>query len=268
MNATLPCHWPSEDLWQAVFPLLPGFTVEVLAQVDSTNAELMRRARAGQNSPTLLIAEHQSAGRGRLGRVWSSEDEAGAAGLTFSLGLPLQPRDWSGLSLAVGLSLAHSLHPSVGLKWPNDLWLNERKLGGILIETAAVAGAAPRQVVIGVGLNLRSPHLAGLSTPAVGLDTLEPQADAQAVLRRLALPLVQALLAFERHGFAPLQATFAARDVLHGRAVQLSDGTQGVALGVDVDGALRLQTPTGVQRVTSAEVSVRPATQTPVAQEP
>src|SRR6187399_674407 len=145
-------NWGGESLWEAVAPVLPGFTVEILPEVDSTNSELMRRARAGQLEPVLLVAERQTAGRGRLGRAWQA---APGESLTFSLGLPLAPADWSGLSLAVGVSLAESLHPRVRLKWPNDLWLDERKLAGILIETASFGdGAGRRQAVIGVGINI------------------------------------------------------------------------------------------------------------------
>ncbi|MFZ3125431.1 MAG: biotin--[acetyl-CoA-carboxylase] ligase, partial [Acidovorax sp.] len=107
-SATPPIRWPAEAIWEAVSPLLPGFTVEVLPTIDSTNTELMRRARAGRCEPTLLVAEQQTAGRGRLGRAWQSD--AGAS-LMMSLGLPLAPRDWSGLSLAVGVSVAESLQP-------------------------------------------------------------------------------------------------------------------------------------------------------------
>ena len=89
--------WPAEAVWEAVSPLLPGFTVEVLPEIGSTNSELMRRARAGCMEPVLLVAEQQTAGRGRLGRGWASQ--AGES-LTFSLGLPLAPADWSGLSTA------------------------------------------------------------------------------------------------------------------------------------------------------------------------
>ena len=96
-------RWPAEAIWEAVSPQLPGFSVEILPQVDSTNSELMRRARAGQTDAVLLVAETQSAGRGRLGRQWVSQR---GDSLTFSLGLPIAPQDWSGLSLAVGLSLA------------------------------------------------------------------------------------------------------------------------------------------------------------------
>ncbi|HVE54410.1 MAG TPA: biotin--[acetyl-CoA-carboxylase] ligase, partial [Ramlibacter sp.] len=111
-------RWPAEAVWEAVAPLVPGFTVEILPEVDSTNSELMRRGRAGRGEPVLLVAERQTAGRGRLGRAWQS---APGDSLTFSLGLPLAPADWAGLSLAVGASVAESLHPQVRLKWPNDL---------------------------------------------------------------------------------------------------------------------------------------------------
>ena len=68
-----PAHpWPAETIWEQVYPLLPDFTVEVLPEIDSSNSELMRRSRAGQSYPTLLVAERQTAGRGRMGRVWQS----------------------------------------------------------------------------------------------------------------------------------------------------------------------------------------------------
>ena len=164
-------QWPAEAIWEAVAPLLPGFTVEVLRELDSTNSELMRRARAGRTEPVLLVAEQQTAGRGRMGRDWQS---AAGASLTFSLGLPLAPADWSGLSLAVGTSVAESLNPAVRLKWPNDLWLDDRKLGGILIETASFGegGAGRRQAVIGIGLNIAPRPADGLSTPPAAVREL------------------------------------------------------------------------------------------------
>ena len=283
-----PVRWPAEAIWQAVVPHLPGFTVEVLPQVDSTNSELMRRCRAASlatlspsalGSPEapeaiLLVAEHQNAGRGRLGRQWQSQ--AGAS-LTFSLGLPLQPANWSGLSLAVGVSLAESLEPANGkpptlqLKWPNDLWLGQRKLGGILVETASWGDQ--RYVVIGVGLNVTPPEqdFSAVSTspdgdpqtlppmPATSLQALWPGVDAAWALQTVAAPLVQAVLDFEREGFAPFRARFAARDALAGRLVKLSDGTQGTACGVGAHGALSVQTQSGRQEISSLEVSVRPA---------
>ena len=251
-------RWPAEAIWEAAAPLLPGFTVEVLRETDSSNTELMRRARAGRPEPVLLVAEAQTAGRGRLGRDWRS---APGASLTFSLGLPLAPADWSGLSLAVGVSVAESLHADVRLKWPNDLWLADRKLGGILIETASFGegSAGSRYAVIGIGINVLAAPTEGLSTPPAGVQELLPQADAAAVLERIALPLVRDVLAFERAGFAPFRARFAARDTLRDRPVTLSDGTSGTARGVGEDGSLLVHTAAGLQAISSSEVSVRPA---------
>lgn len=263
--------WPAEAIWEAVEPTLPGFTVEVLPQVDSTNSELMRRSRLGQTEPVLLVAEQQTAGRGRLGRQWQSQ--AGDS-LTFSLGLLLAPADWAGLSLAVGVCLAEALHPEVRLKWPNDLWLGDRKLGGILIETAtpvspasgvipAEAGAQgtlpQRFAVVGVGINLAPQSLDGLSTPPAALRELLPDIAAGQALLRIAEPLVRTLQAFETFGFAPFQARFNARDALRDRSVTLSDGTSGTAHGASETGALLVHTAHGMHAVTSSEVSVRPS---------
>jgi len=255
----LALNWPAEAIWEAVAPTLPGFTVEVLPSIDSTNTELMRRARAGQAEPVLLLAETQSAGRGRLGRAWqgATADDVGTT-LTFSLGLPLQLADWSGLSLAVGVSVVQSLHPDLQLKWPNDIWLHDRKLAGILIETASVG--AMRYAVIGVGINIAPRTASGLATPPAWLQELEPGIDAPAALLRVAAALVQAVQRFEAEGFAPFRAAFLRRDALAGRQVNLSDGTHGLAQGVDGSGALLVHTPAGLTRVSSSEVSVRPST--------
>ena len=286
---TPPIRWPAEAIWEAVVPSLEGFTVEVLPSIDSTNTELMRRFRGGpgaapQLEPVLLVAEQQTAGRGRLGRHWQSRR---GDSLTFSLGLPLQPVDWSGLSLVVGISLAESLDPAsnpedrgtrIGLKWPNDLWLQgpdgERKLAGILVETASLEGL--RYVVIGVGINIRAAAFGSTGTsaaavppatspmPGAGLEEVLPGIDAAQALLKVLPPLVQALQAFEQFGFAPFQARFARRDVLAGRAVRLSDGTTGDAHGVAENGALLVHTSAGMKEITSSEVSVRPIATAPI----
>ena len=300
-----PIRWPLEAIWEAVVPSLPGFTAEVVPSIDSSNSELMRRFKDSpfgssgsptlehRPEPTLLVAEQQTAGRGRLGRTWLSRR---GDSLTFSLGLPLQPADWSGLSLVVGISLADSLEPPgkqgqgnstapcIGLKWPNDLWLagnhgekgyNNRlhysKLAGILVETASWEGL--RYAVIGVGINIRPIELPGLAAQAVpaaldsiiaqpvppgNLQALLPELDAAQTLLRVLPPLVRAVQAFEQFGFAPFQARFARRDVLSGRAVTLSDRSVGTACGVGENGALLVHTPAGMKEITSLEVSVRP----------
>ncbi|WP_137922155.1 biotin--[acetyl-CoA-carboxylase] ligase [Hydrogenophaga sp. 2FB] len=259
----------AEALWEAVVPTLPGFTVEVLPSIDSTSSELMRRARAGLLEPVLLTAEEQTAGRGRLGKGWHSKP---GQSLTFSLALPLAPVTWAGLSLAVGVSLAQSLHPDIRLKWPNDLWLQQRKLGGILVETASHgdASAGLRMVVIGVGINIARPDTAaveaqrpeGATTMAAmapaGLAEVLVGITAGEVMERVVPALVRDVLAFASQGFGAFAQRFAQLDALQGLAVQLSDGTRGTACGVDDSGALQVLTDRGMQPVTSAEVSVRP----------
>ncbi len=261
--AALAARWRLAELSQALAATAPACAVEVVAQIDSTNSELMRRARQAPAAQVLLVAERQTAGRGRLGRNWHSNAPAppgtGGAGqqaLTFSIGLPYAPRNWSGLSLAVGVAVAGALHPAVGLKWPNDLWLHERKLAGILIETGVVG--ASRHLVVGVGLNILAPQAAGLATPPAWLQELLPDIDAPVALLRLAPVLLQTLRRFEARGFAPWRDAFAARDVLRERPVHLSDGSGGTACGVDEDGALLVRDGGALRRVSSAEVSVRP----------
>ncbi len=258
----------AEAVWEAVAPQLPGFTVEVLPSIDSTSSELMRRARNGLMEPVLLTAEQQTAGRGRLGKGWHSKP---GHSLTFSIALPLAPSSWSGLSLAVGVSLAQSLHPEVRLKWPNDLWLQQRKLGGILVETASHGDAAQgqRMVVIGVGINIARPEASAVAALVPEGSTVAAMAPAGLAevrmgitpgeaLERVVPPLVQDVLAFASQGFAAFAQRFATLDALQGLAVRLSDGTQGTACGVNPDGALLVLTGDGMQTVTSSEVSVRP----------
>ena len=294
-----PIRWGAEALWQQLVPLLPGLSVEVVARALSTNTSLLERARAtpdvrdntSANSadvvvrrsvesgafgrravdlqPCLLVAEHQSAGRGRQGRSWQSLP---GASLTFSLGLPLAATDWSGLSLAVGVALcealepAHSAGPQIGLKWPNDLWLMDgplhgaatgRKLGGILIET--VAAGTQRLVIIGVGLNVLPFDVAEANTGFAALHELDAATTAPTVLAKIALPLVRALQQFEREGFAAFAERFAARDLLRGRTVRTTSAEvpKGIARGVSLQGALLVQSASGIASVTSGEVSVR-----------
>ena len=299
-------HWDAEALWQRLEPLLPGLSVEVVARCASTNSTLLARARAlpearadttdtagvqvrrsvesgafGRRAidlqPCLLVAEHQSAGRGRQGRSWQS---APGASLTFSLSLPFAGADWSGLSLAVGVALCEALDaagprsagPHIGLKWPNDLWLVDRaaggpragrKLGGVLIET--VAAGTQRLLVVGVGLNVRPFDAVDAGSGFAALSELDPSATAPAALARLAPPLVQALQRFERDGFAAFAPGFAARDLLRDQPVRstLADVPEGIARGVSAQGALRVETGQGIVEVASGEVSVRLAAPAP-----
>jgi BirA family biotin operon repressor/biotin-[acetyl-CoA-carboxylase] ligase len=275
-------------LWQALVPLLPGLSIEVVQTLDSTNSELTDRLRSagrvqqdrrggrvGDLFPQMLVAINQTAGRGRLGRRWHATP---GSSLTFSLALPLHRDDWSGLSLAVGLAVAEALDPAggrIGLKWPNDLILRDpegpggaaagpdpsgrpgRKLGGILIESVPVG--AQRAAVVGIGVNVLPQPVAEADYGAAALAELWPDATPQDTLSRIGEPLVRALLAFDRDGFAPMREAYAGRDTLLGQPVRTTDAgmPEGVAAGVDADGALRVACGDQVRRVVSGEVSVR-----------
>lgn len=285
-------QWGAESLWQRLEPLLPGLSVEVVARSVSTNSALLERARVRAEPPTdelvqvrrsiesgafgrraadvqpcLLVAEHQTGGRGRLGRTWQASI---GASLTFSLSLPMNPADWSGLSLAVGVAIADALDPAgarVGLKWPNDLWLMDpaptpgappgRKLGGILIET--VTAGPVRLAVIGIGLNVTPQPLEDLSSGYAWLQELDPAATAPSALALVAEPLVRALKDFERQGFAPFAARYAARDLLRGRNVTTTQANvpNGLAAGISPKGALLVRDGNDLHEVSSGEVSVR-----------
>ena len=198
-----------------------------------------------------------------MGRAWLGEP---GDCLMFSLGLVMHPQSWSGLSLVVGLEIANALHPDIRIKWPNDLWVGEAKLAGILIETTNIPHTADgsRYVVVGCGLNIRPPQAeaAALRGPATGLQALLPTASASTALHALAAPLLQGLLAFEALGFAPWQERFASRDALRGREVNLLEGDRvtgmGQATGLNAEGALLVHTWDGINEITSGEVSIRP----------
>lgn len=290
----------AETLWLGWHQRLPGLTVEVRPQIGSTNTELLQRARTGDGTPAVLVAVAQTAGRGRQGRRWLARP---GQALTFSLGLPWCPQAGDaalldGLSVAIGVALAEALHPRVRVKWPNDLWAFDPtgrpgKLGGVLIEVTPVAGQpAQRQVVIGVGLNVRplddeapargdetpgalavlgEPLLqappgappAPPSMPPADLHTLSAGAasDPAAVWARVVPALIEAWLVFRRDGFAPFASRLAERDALVGREVTLwsADGRSqtGRAAGVDGGGRLLVHTAAGLLTWSAGDVSVR-----------
>jgi BirA family transcriptional regulator, biotin operon repressor / biotin---[acetyl-CoA-carboxylase] ligase len=267
-------EWGAHALQNQLATELPGLQVQVQMSVDSTNTRLLERCRALDGAPFephLLIAEDQTAGRGRLGRTWIS---APGASLTFSLAMLLPRAELSGLSLAVGVALAEALDvpgaapPRVLLKWPNDLWLRGapgdahpvgRKLGGVLIETASCG--AQRIGVIGVGLNVLPLAVPDPSSGVACLQEIDPRISAPQALHRLALPLVRALRRFQSEGFAAFEQAFARRDLLFGHDVAAA-ALHGVAQGVVASsGALRLRCGVGAHvqwhDIVSGEVSVR-----------
>jgi BirA family biotin operon repressor/biotin-[acetyl-CoA-carboxylase] ligase len=236
--------------------------VEVVRETGSTNADLMTRA-ARLERPTLLLAEHQSAGRGRAGRSWLS---APGDSLTFSLAWKFAgaPQQLLGLPLAVGVALAETLvalDVPVQLKWPNDLLKDGDKLAGILIETQAAAGGGT-WAVIGIGLNLSMPddleqRIGRPAAAAPWLARMERDALVAALLDKLAAALGQ----FAVEGFGAFRARWDALHAWRGREVAIVDQgavvQQGLAAGVDDSGRLLLETAAGTVAVLAGDVSLR-----------
>lgn len=241
------------------------FDVDALAECDSTSSEVLRRAEAGAPAGLVVVADRQTAGRGRRGRVWHAEPEDA---LTFSLLWRIEgpPARLAGLSLAVGLALVQALERlgfhALGLKWPNDVlglcsggWA---KLAGVLVELSS--GPRGTQVVIGIGINLRAPR-ATLDQAVAGLADLGPVPDRHAVLAALLASLGEVLAHFARQGFAPLRPAWEARHAWAGQSVRVSFDAgrelTGSCVGVDLDGSLLLSCPEGLRRVVAGDVSLR-----------
>lgn len=244
------------------------FDVDALDECDSTSSELMRRAERGAPSGSVVVADRQSAGRGRRGRNWLSSPESS---LTFSLlwRFSGNAATLSGLSLAVGVALAQAMENlgarGVGLKWPNDVLLRRgddfAKLAGILIELSSDRRGT--QAIIGIGLNLVPPE-GDLPQPAAGLSqACPPPIDRHDVLAAILGQLATVLDTFAVNRFLGLKMQWQGYHAWQDQAVQiLGDGASpivGRCLGVDDEGALLLETAAGVERIFSGDVSLRRA---------
>lgn len=233
---------------------------EVVALTGSTNTDLRARL-PGLTKPVLLAAEQQTTGRGRAGRSWI---DAAGDNLSFSLAWHFggELGKVSGLSLAVGVLIAETLRAGgwdVSLKWPNDLLLDGRKLGGILIDTVSTRPGA--WAIIGVGINVH-PHperdaAAGTDTASLASDGV----DRNALLASLADGLAEGLPLFDLQGFTPFVPRWQALHAYAGEAVDLIEGgrlvQQGIARGIDDMGCLLLDTRAGRIAVLAGDISLR-----------
>jgi BirA family biotin operon repressor/biotin-[acetyl-CoA-carboxylase] ligase len=242
------------------------FAIEVVDVVASTNTLLMQRAAAGAPGGTVLVAEWQRAGRGRMHRPWHAGP---GAALTFSVLWRFREgaAALAGLSLSVGVALARALAKvgaeNVLLKWPNDVIWREQKLAGVLIEMHGDA-LGPSAVVIGIGVNVRlsAPMRERIDQPATDLETVCGHAvDRNAVFGTILHELAAVLDVFATGGFAPLRAEWERHNAHQGRRVsivQAGGGTvAGVIRGVAGDGALLFDAGRGIARLHSGEISVR-----------
>ena len=260
-----PLELLDADLIRGALPLAPQgrLGLRVLAGTDSTNTQLLNAG--GADDPQALLAEHQSAGRGRHGRSWHSP-----FGTNLYLSLAWTFAQWptalTALPLAAGVATAEALAElnlaDLRLKWPNDLWCGEAKLGGILIEQRGESGG-PCRVVIGLGLNvaMRSATTAHIGQPWTTLaEKLGAAPSRNALAARILAHWMAMLERFTAESFAPFEPRWRALDLLRNRAVtlQLPEGeVSGIARGVDESGALLVDAGETRRRILSGDVSLR-----------
>jgi BirA family biotin operon repressor/biotin-[acetyl-CoA-carboxylase] ligase len=241
-------------------------SVDSLSVCASTNSELYQRAGLGAPSGSVIVTGHQTAGRGSRGRHWAASPQAS---LTFSLlwRFDGEMSRLAGLSLAVGVGVVRALEAcgatGVSLKWPNDILYDNAKLGGILIEL--LSDAHGPAAVIGLGLNLSLPtalDLDALALKPAALDQLlDPVPERHHLLALLLRELATVLDSFSGTGFAAVRDEWQAHNAWQDKPVQLlREGRiemEGVCRGADADGALLVQTASGIERCLSGDLSLR-----------
>jgi BirA family biotin operon repressor/biotin-[acetyl-CoA-carboxylase] ligase len=245
--------------------------LDVAWSVTSSNTMLLNRPNPANGSCEVFLAEYQTAGRGRRGRAWLAPP-GGSICLSLSWTFREVPPDLGALGLVVGVCSVRALTalgvPRPRLKWPNDVLVEDRKLGGILIELRAEAGG-PACVVIGVGLNvaLGAALLEKIAETGITPTDLVTAGLTRPSRNEVAAQLVGAYIVglqeFEKQGLKPFIDEWTAADSLFGRPVSVegADGPiQGLARGIDVHGALVVETPNGLKKFISGDVSVRATT--------
>jgi len=246
------------------------------ARVVSTQEEAASLARAGAPEGTTVVADAQTGGRGRHGRSWVSAPGAGLW-MTTLLRPPAQPKppaDVPTLSLVAGIACWKAVR-SLGveaarIKWPNDLVVGDRKLGGILLEASFVSGAA--EVLVGIGLNVAAtppPSLPAELLPSyasvaeLAAPGSQPGELRETLLGQVLRELEACYHRWQFEGLAEVLTLWSEADALAGEAVRVDVGTatiEGIAVGLSEDGALRVQASGGLTLVTAGEVlRVRPA---------
>jgi BirA family biotin operon repressor/biotin-[acetyl-CoA-carboxylase] ligase len=242
--------------------------LELLFEVDSTNTRLLGSAPPPAGSADVCCSELQHAGRGRRGRRWIAPFGTGIA-LSVAWTFSDAARSLPALSLGVGVAVARAAQRAgavgIMLKWPNDIWFKDRKIGGVLIELRAESGG-PAHVVIGIGLNVALPAEARRRIEAGGLriaaltEACEAAPSRNLVAGAILDELLSMLARYEREGFAAFRDDWLKLDALSGRPARVLLGDAviaGMARGVDLEGALLLDTGDGVQRFVSGEASLR-----------
>jgi len=237
--------------------------VLVFDSIDSTNAEALRSIERGRAAPFLVLAERQTAGRGRRGRKWVSPF---AENIYYSLVLRIDGgmRQLEGLSLVVGLAVMQTLRelgiPGVGLKWPNDVLVGQKKIAGILLELVGDP-ADVCHVVLGVGINVNMQATAEVDQQwtSVRLETGQVM-DRNQLVASLGIMLRTYLNRHQQLGFSVIQAEWEQNHLWQGCAVSLVAGVNkidGVVMGIDQQGALRLKVGDAEKVYSGGELSLR-----------
>jgi BirA family transcriptional regulator, biotin operon repressor / biotin---[acetyl-CoA-carboxylase] ligase len=245
-------------------------SIEHSLVLESTNRELLDGRPPPGDKARVMIAEFQTAGRGRRGRSWTMPAGAGVA-LSVSWRFATAPVGLAALGLAVGAAARRAIADvtglSAGLKWPNDLIVDGGKLGGILIELAQLTDGSCH-IVAGIGINVRLPPevLAAVTDSPVGACDLAGSApgwpiDRNAVAGALIERVVELFAGYATMGFEPYRAEWLAAHVLDGKAVELTSDagtTHGIVHGIGSDGALIIESASGERRrFISGDVTVR-----------
>ncbi|CQH45082.1 bifunctional biotin--[acetyl-CoA-carboxylase] ligase/biotin operon repressor BirA [Yersinia mollaretii] len=250
---------------QKILSYFPAGQVAVLPVVDSTNQHLLDRI-GELKSGDACVAEYQQAGRGRRGRQWVSPFGANLY-LSMFWRLEQGPAAAMGLSLVVGIVMAEVLHKlgaeKVRVKWPNDLYLNDKKLAGILVELTGKTGDAA-QLVIGAGINLT---MRESTTNVINQDWINLQEagviiDRNKLTAELLSELRLAVVKFENEGLSAFISRWREMDNYLDRPVKLIIGNQeiyGVARGIDQQGALLLEQDGVIKPYIGGEISLRGA---------
>ena len=241
-----------------------GLRIEVEREIDSTNAALKRRALSEDIHGVALFAETQTAGRGRLGRVWVSPPKSN---IYLSLGwrTGLEPLELAGLSLAAGCAIGEGLERNFGLKmqlkWPNDLYLGGKKCGGVLIDLVQSSNQ-DWTIVVGVGLNVAMPNSGGNDIDQPWTDLSSHSAvplTRNEVGGQLLGALVPLLSSWQVGAFSQWRESWSRRDLMAGHQITVQQGNHSIsgrADGVDHSGALRVVTNEGLTVVQSGEASM------------
>ena len=241
-----------------------GLRIEVEREIDSTNAALKRRALSEDIHGVALFAETQTAGRGRLGRVWVSPPKSN---IYLSLGwrTGLEPLELAGLSLAAGCAIGEGLERNFGLKmqlkWPNDLYLGGKKCGGVLIDLVQSSNQ-DWTIVVGVGLNVAMPNSGGNDIDQPWTDLGSHSAvplTRNEVGGQLLGALVPLLSSWQVGAFTQWRESWSRRDLMAGHQITVQQGNHSIsgrADGVDQSGALRVVTNEGLTVVQSGEASM------------